>query len=115
MATELAEATVRRSGDAAVIELHGDLNAAAHTVVNGAYEKAAQEGTPKIVLNFEEVGYINSTGIALIVSLLGRARSEGRAVTACGLTDHYKHIFEITRLADFMPIFDDEGGALATS
>ena len=115
MATELAEAAVHRSGDAAVIVLSGDLNASAHAVVNDAYESATQQASGRIVLNFEGVDYINSTGIALIVSVLGRARAEGLSVTACGLTDHYKHIFEITRLADFMPIYDSEGSALGTS
>ena len=52
--------------------------------------------------------YINSTGIALIVGLLGRARADGVAVRACGLSDHYREIFEITRLSDFMTIYADE-------
>ncbi len=32
---------------------------------------------------------------------------------AAGLSDHYREIFEITRLADFMRIFPDERAALA--
>ena len=48
--------------------------------------------------------YINSTGIALIVGLLGRARGADLPVTARALTDHYREIFEITRLSDFMTI-----------
>jgi anti-sigma B factor antagonist len=49
----------------------------------------------------------------VIVGILAKARQEERIISACGLTDHYKHIFEITRLADFMPVFPDEGSALA--
>jgi anti-anti-sigma factor len=57
--------------------------------------------------------YMNSTGIALVVSLLAEARKKQIEVRACGLTDHYRHIFEVTRLADFMPMFDDETTAVA--
>src|SRR5207249_6314301 len=52
--------------------------------------------------------YINSTGIALIVGILARARKERRAIVACSLSAHYQEIFEITRLSDFMRMFPDE-------
>ena len=66
-----------------------------------------------MVLNFARTDYINSTGIALIVGLLAQARASGIALTACGLSDHYREIFEITRLSDFMTIADDEDAPLA--
>jgi anti-anti-sigma factor len=66
--------------------------------------------------DFEHVGYINSTGIALIVRLLTSARADGRTVRAVGLTDHYRQIFEITRLSDYMEISDGVPiGAAATT
>ena len=66
-----------------------------------------------MLFHFGQVDYINSTGIALIVGLLARARTEHRSVQACGLSSHYRHIFEITRLADFLRIVPDEPAALA--
>jgi anti-sigma B factor antagonist len=57
-----------------------------------------------IRLDFAGVDYINSTGIALIVGLLARARSNRIPVHAAGLTAHYRHIFDITRLSDFIEI-----------
>ena len=63
-------------------------------------------------LSFAGAAYINSTGIALIVGLLARARADGIEVRAWGLSDHYREIFEITRLADFMRITTDETSAL---
>ena len=46
--------------------------------------------------------YINSTGIALIVGLLAKARASKRCLLAYGLSDHYVEIFNITRLSDFV-------------
>ena len=65
-----------------------------------------------MLLNFEAVEYINSTGIALIVGLLARGRAEARNIVAFGLDDHYREIFTITRLSDFMTLFPDEDSAV---
>jgi len=47
------------------------------------------------------------------VGILGRARVEKRVVRAFGLTDHYREIFEITRLSDFIEIHNNENQATA--
>ena len=60
-----------------------------------------------VLLDFTSVDYINSTGIAVIVGVLAMARSVDREIGAVGLTDHYKEVFEITRLSDFMNIYED--------
>ena len=113
MALNLAEATVRVKDGAAVIDLSGDLNAAAEQILRSAYAEARSQEPTTLVLNFTNVNYINSTGIALIVGLLAEARKDQREVKACGLSDHYRHIFEITRLADFMPMFSNEEEAMS--
>jgi anti-anti-sigma factor len=106
-------AAVRRRDGAAVLDLHGQIDRAASGPLAAAYAEAAAQTPGAIVLNFEGVDYINSTGIALIVGLLARARAEHRAIGACGLSDHYREIFEITRLSDFMGIYADEDSAAA--
>jgi len=71
------------------------------------YREVATQGSHRLTLDFGEVGYINSTGIALVVRLLADARRDGRGVRAVGLTPHYREIFRITRLSDFMDIEGD--------
>jgi anti-anti-sigma factor len=111
MATRELEVTVRRRGGTAILDLSGDVDSSAEATLQRAYDEAAASGGP-VVLNFAAADYINSTGIALIVGLLAQARARSVQVTACGLSDHYREIFEITRLADFMTITDDEDGAV---
>jgi anti-anti-sigma factor len=112
MATRELEAAVREEDGVAVIDLAGDLNASAEGTLTEAYDRAIAGATSALVLNFEGADYINSTGIALIVGLLARARTEEVEVRAFGLSDHYREIFEITRLADFMTIAADERSAV---
>jgi anti-anti-sigma factor len=112
MTTREAGASVRRRGDVAIIELVGDVDARAEHVLGEAWTQAAGGRPGVVALSFSGAGFINSTGIALIVGLLARARAEGIEVRAWGLSDHYREIFEITRLADFMRITSDETSAV---
>ena len=86
-----------------VIRLAGDLDSTSQADLDAAYEAASQvDGM--IVLDFERAGFIDSTGIATILRFLGRAREQGRSVSATGLSAHYREVFAITHVSDFMSI-----------
>lgn len=105
------KAAVRQESGAAIIDLYGDINGFADEALNEAYQKAEAVEVETIMLNFSQVGYINSTGIALIVGLLAKTRQNHRRLVTYGLSDHYSEIFHITRLSDFMTIVSDEESA----
>lgn len=116
MAEFRAQTSQRAAGEngtaVGIIELHGQLDGAATAAVDQAYTEAATPPPAALVLDFAGVDYINSTGIALVVGLLAKARAGGIEVRACGLSEHYRHIFEITRLVDFMSFFPDGDAAV---
>lgn len=90
------------------VRLSGDLNGRADETLATAYAQIAALGPRVVSLDFGHVGYINSTGIALVVRLLADARRDGRTVRGIGLTEHYREIFRITRLSDFMEIVEGD-------
>ena len=109
------DAQVRADGGMATIALVGIIDSGAERGLDAAYVQCGDPGIRSVALDFTDVEYINSTGIALLVSLLAKARRDGRPVVAWGLTEHYREIFEITRLADFLEVVADEHAArLAT-
>ena len=112
MTVSTFDAHVRVQAGIVMIDLVGEINAFAEEALNQAYTQAEQADPSRIVLNFNQVRYINSTGIALIVGLLARARNARRGLAVYGLSDHYQEIFQITRLADFMTIYPDETSAV---
>ena len=112
MAEAQLEIGIREKGDVAIIDLQGEINAFAEAALINAYVDAKATGAKSLALNFAEVEYINSTGIALIVSMLAKARKDDQEVLAFGLSDHFANIFEITRLSDFMRIVPNEEAAL---
>ena len=97
-----------------VIEIGGEITRASENALQDAYERAA-DGAQVIILAFDQLEYMNSSGIGLLVTMLVRAKRNRQRVLACGLTDHYRQIFELTRLDEVISIHDTEDAAVAAA
>ena len=116
MSTTQLQARVRSAdGTVAVIELTGDVTSASESELMDAYREAGRGATRGIVLDFTGLDYMNSSGIGLLVTLLVRARRDGRQVSAYGLSDHYRQIFQLTRLDEVITVHGDESAAVAAA
>jgi anti-sigma B factor antagonist len=96
-----------------VVDVQGDMNAGSEDALMEAYAAACGRSTKAVVLNFDKLEFLNSGGIGLLVTLLVRANRSGQRIGACGLSDHYREIFELTRLNDAIAIHATEADALA--
>lgn len=104
---------VRQAGStAAVVEIHGDVTAFAENALMDAYTQASNGSVKAIILDFSDLEYMNSSGIGLLVTLLIRANRQQQRLLAVGLNDHYRQIFELTRLDEAITIYDSESEAL---
>ena len=101
--------------DVAVLDITGDLTGAAEDALMSAYNEAGNSGTRTVVLNFSDLGYMNSSGIGLLVTLLIRVQRSKQKLLAVGLTEHYQQIFELTRLNEAIIGYPDEAAALAAA
>jgi len=97
-----------------VIRVRGDVTSASEGPLMAAYGQAGEK-TRTIVLDFSGLDYMNSGGIGLLVTLLVRANRQKQKLLACGLNDHYKQIFELTRLDEAIGIHDTEAAAIAAA
>jgi anti-sigma B factor antagonist len=98
-----------------IIDISGDVSAFAEDILMEAYAEASSPTTRTIILNFNGLEYMNSSGIGLLVTLLIRANRQKQRMLAYGLSDHYKHIFELTRLNEAIGIYDTEADVLAVA
>ncbi|OGO14395.1 MAG: hypothetical protein A2Y53_09195 [Chloroflexi bacterium RBG_16_47_49] len=106
--------TVRRiSPFANVIDISGEINSFSEKGLSDAFSQAIKEHIRTVILNFTDLAYINSFGIGMLITLLIRAQREGKKIVGYGLKDHYRKIFEITRLDQVIPIHSSEEIALA--
>ena len=96
-----------------IIDIEGDVSAFAEDALMEAYAEASTPTTRTIILNFNGLEYMNSSGIGLLVTLLIRINRQKQRMLAFGLSEHYKHIFELTRLNEAIGIYETEADVLA--
>ncbi len=96
-----------------VIDFEGELTGASEAALAEAYSQASADHSHAVILNFEDLDYMNSSGIGLLVTTLIRAQRTGQRLMAYGLSDHYRQIFSLTRLDEAIAIHEDEPAAFA--
>jgi anti-sigma B factor antagonist len=96
----------------AILDIHGEINSYAENAIMDAYTQSSSAGANAIILNFEGLDYMNSSGIGLLVTLLIRVQRQKQRLLAFGLSEHYRQIFELTRLNEAILIFESENAAL---
>ena len=107
---------VRKVNDqVSVVDIQGEVNAFAENALMDAYTQAGAQNVRAIVLNFDKLEYMNSSGIGLLVTLLIRVNRQKQRLLAYGLSEHYRHIFELTRLNEAISLYDSEAEALAAA
>lgn len=105
--------TVRKLPGIGIVDIEGDITGAAEEALTTAYNEAVNGDTRAFVLNFSGLDYMNSTGIGLLVTLLIRAQRQNHALLAYGLSDHYREIFQLTRLDEAIGIYENESDVMA--
>lgn len=100
---------------AALISISGDVTAACEQALMAAHEEATDTGAKLVVLDFSAMDYMNSGGIGMLVTLLVRGQRRQQRLAAIGLTEHYRQIFELTRLDEAIGLYDDAESALAAA
>lgn len=102
-------------GDIGIVRIEGDLTPASEEDLSAAWGKASGDGDRAVVLDFSDMEYMNSGGIGLLVQLLVRANRTRHGLAATGLSDHYRQIFQVTRLDEAITIHDDVAAAVAAA
>tara|TARA_B100001939_G_scaffold348203_1_gene373928 strand:- start:15473 stop:15943 length:471 start_codon:yes stop_codon:yes gene_type:complete len=69
----------------------------------------------KVVLDFSETQYINSSGIAILIALITRATDEASSLEFAGLSAHFKKVMEIVGLDDFVTMHETLDEAVSPS
>ncbi len=87
-----------------VVVLKGDITASSSEAWG---QLTGQDPWPQaMLLDFSKVEYINSSGIALLIGLVREARKHGGAVRARGLSEHYRKIFRMVGLSEYVQILE---------
>ena len=72
-----------------------------------------EQGSGKLILDLAEVGFMDSSGLSVLVSVFKAVHAKSGDVALLHLSPTVRSLIELTRLQQVFPIFDDEAAALA--
>lgn len=104
--------TVRERDDVAIMDMKGEVTSFADETLNTLVKSAVNNGKDRIVFNFSDVSYINSSGIAVLIGIVTGFTSKGVAFHVYGLTSHFKKIFRMIGLTQYVKVLGSEDEAI---
>lgn len=105
--------SARREGDALIVTVRGDVDLHNSPELRVALLQLIGKNVPhKLVINLPDVSYMDSSGVAVLVEILGLIRRPGGKVYLTGVQQRVKSILEIARLNTIFVLTNDEAEAL---
>jgi anti-sigma B factor antagonist len=71
-------------------------------------------GKKKIVLNLQNVSYIDSAGLGTLVATFHSARSQGATLKLANLGSKFKEVLQVTKLMTVFDTYDNETLAVSS-
>jgi len=100
----------REEENVRIIDLTGDLTQSEEDLA-----KLILPSDRALILNFTQVDYINSAGIAQLIRLVRSVQENRVTVLAHGVSTHYQKIFQMVSLTNYLYLYPDEKSALAAA
>lgn len=112
MAEDFAIRVDYESSKDPVIHIQGEITSEADEDIVETYNGIPATKRNRIIINFERTSYINSAGIATLISLISKANDSQAKIEFAGLNDHFKKVMDIVGLTDFVIIHNSLSEAL---
>ncbi|HZG88356.1 STAS domain-containing protein [Paenibacillus sp.] len=105
---------VRETERCTFVHLRGDVTKQAEDALLGArpWQDGLEGGKRRLVIDFTEVPYVNSAGIAVLIRLVRLGLKSGFRTFAYGVNAHYQKLFRMVGLTEYMAIYPDEYAVL---
>jgi anti-sigma B factor antagonist len=103
----------RQIAGVTILDLEGRLTFTSGTEMGRRVRALVVGGASHVVLNLENVSYVDSAGLGAMVEAFTMARQKAVRLTLLNPTERTRHLLEITGLARIVATFDSEAAALA--
>ena len=105
--------TTRQVGDVTVIDATGRITLGeGASLFRDTIRDLATKGNKKLLVNLNDVSYIDSSGIGEMVSGFTTVTNHGGQLKLLGLSKRVKDLLQITKLYTVFEVFDDEASAV---
>ena len=103
---------IRRVDEAIVVVVVGELTLREAPAFHSALLELCEESPKHLVVELSEVSFIDSSGVGTLTDVFRKMNQRGGRLALVGLRKMVRSVFEITRLDQFLAIFETEEEAL---
>ncbi len=104
----------RRVEDVILLNFHGQLTYTSGIELKHRVAQLADGDTAKVILNLEDVTYVDSSGLGAIVDTFIKLRKRGGDLRFVNPSSRCRHLLDITNIAPAVQTFPSENDALAS-
>lgn len=97
-----------------VCYIEGEIDTNTAPEIKKSFQSLLAKKSPRMVINFSKVSYVDSSGLATLVEILKGMKSYGGRMRLTNLSPKIKGLFEITKLEKLFEIMNDEAEAIST-
>jgi anti-sigma B factor antagonist len=109
----LLNITERQKEDVSILDLEGNvIMGGGSALLRETIRRLVGQGKNRILLNFGEVKYLDSSGIGELMASLVSLNRQGGQLGFCNLTERVTEVMELSSLISIFEIFDSEAAAL---
>ena len=108
--------SIRESGDITILDLQGraTINDGESNLLKIKLDELIANGVPRLLLNLADLTRVDSSGFSVIVRVCAAIRDQGGDVRFIRPRGPALMAFNVLRLLDVIPTFDNEADALAS-
>ena len=107
------ETATTGSGEAFIVRPCGRVDGSTVSILDEATREWTESGAGVLIFNFEEMEYISSAGLRILLLSARKMQSGGGRALFCGLAPHIVQIFEISGFSAILDIRESQADALA--
>jgi anti-sigma B factor antagonist len=104
--------SIAKNGEVTTVEVDGQLIVGNRQELKAKVLDELDKGARKFLIDFRKTGYIDSSGLGVLVSLSKKIREQGGELRLADLNEDLRTLFELTKLDTLFQIAETHDNAL---
>ena len=96
--------SMEKDGDATIVTPTGRIDGSTASPFQEALLKLVEEGKGSLVVDFENIEYISSAGLRVLLLAAKQLQASGRKIVLCAMRDHIAEVFKISGFSEILAI-----------